>query len=276
MPLISAIIPTFNRSSLIIRAINSVLCQSYRKFEIIVIDDGSTDGTEEILLPLIDEEKIRYFKQQNSGVSTARNYGVERARGEWVAFLDSDDEWLPNKLQEQINFLKNNSHVNIVYGQEIWIRNGIRVNQARNHQKSGGAIFGKCVEQCLIAPSSVVIRKNIFNEIGGFDQSFVVCEDYDLWLKFSSLFEIGYLEKPMIIKYGGHADQLSSKYVAMDLWRIRALSRILKIRELSDENKEKVINIIKKKGAILKLGFQKYNNSIDLAEVETLLREINA
>jgi glycosyltransferase involved in cell wall biosynthesis len=272
MPFVSVIIPTFNRSSVIIRAINSVLNQSNKDFELIVVDDGSTDETELLLAPLIDSGSIKYFKRENRGVSTARNFGVEKSSGEWVSFLDSDDEWLHNKLQEQLDFLKNNSGLCIVYGQEIWLRNGTRVNQRAVHQKFGGQIFDKCVQQCFIAPSSVMIKANVFHEMGGFDQEFVVCEDYDLWLKISSLYEVGYISNPIIIKHGGHDDQLSTKYVAMDMWRLRSLCRILKIRNLSVEDKENVIETIKRKGAILKLGYLKYENAKGVEEVENILQ----
>jgi glycosyltransferase involved in cell wall biosynthesis len=276
MPFVSVIIPTFNRSSVVIRAINSVLNQSNKDFEIIVVDDGSTDDTEFILSPFIQADTIKYFKHHNLGVSAARNLGVSKSSGEWLSFLDSDDEWLPGKLQEQVDFLRKNTSFNIVYGQEIWIRNGKRVNQRVIHQKYGGWIFDKCVQQCFIAPSSVMLRANIFHEIGGFDQDFTICEDYDLWLKISSLYEVGYIANPIIIKHGGHDDQLSTKYVAMDMWRLRSLVRILKIRNLSDEHKEEVIETIKRKGSILMQGYQKYGNSIGFEEVEKILKELNS
>ncbi|MDD4976496.1 MAG: glycosyltransferase [Bacteriovorax sp.] len=275
MPFVSVIIPTFNRSSVIIRAINSVLNQNNKDFELIVVDDGSTDETELILSPFIESGKIKYFKHHNRGVSAARNLGVAKASGEWLAFLDSDDEWLPNKLQEQIDYLHQNSTLNIIYGQEIWLRNGKRVNQRAIHQKFGGWIFEKCIQQCLIAPSSVIIKASLFHEMGGFDQEFIVCEDYDLWLKISSLYEVGYISNPIIIKHGGHDDQLSTKYVAMDMWRLRSLSRILMIRNLSAEDKENVIETIKRKGSILKQGYLKHENAKGFEEVEKILQQIN-
>jgi glycosyltransferase involved in cell wall biosynthesis len=219
MELVSIIIPTFNRSTFLLRAIKSVLNQSYKNFELIVVDDGSTDDTEILLQDLITNKSIHYYKKSNGGVASARNFGAIKALGHWYAFLDSDDEWLPNKLQDQLSFLLNNSHLNIVYGEEIWMRNGVRVNQKKHHKKSGGHIFEKCLEQCLIAPSSVLLTKKLFEEKKGFDESFIICEDYDLWLKISSSHEIGFIEQPLIVKYGGHEDQLSTKYFAMDMWR---------------------------------------------------------
>lgn len=275
MTFISVIIPTFNRSSVLVRAINSVLGQGHKDFELIVVDDGSTDETELLLTPLIEAGTIKYHKNQNLGVSAARNFGVEKASGDWLSFLDSDDEWLPHKLEEQVSFLKHNPTVKIVYGQEIWLRNGRRVNQRSIHHKYGGWIFDKCIQQCFIAPSSVMLSSGLFHEMGGFDQEFIVCEDYDLWLKISSLYEVGYIANPLMIKHGGHADQLSTRYVAMDMWRLRSLNRILMIRNLSDEHKESVIEIMKKKGTILMQGHEKHGNIEGFEEVRTMLHRVN-
>jgi GT2 family glycosyltransferase len=274
MTLVSVIIPTFNRAFFVKRAINSVLNQCNHNFEIIVVDDGSTDDTEFLLSPLFKEGKIKYFKQRNLGVSAARNFGASKASGELLSFLDSDDEWLPTKLQEQIDFLQKNPFLHIVYGQEIWIRNGKRVNQRVTHQKYEGWIFDKCIQQCFIAPSSVMLKTKLFYEMGGFDEEFVVCEDYDLWLKISSLYEIGYIHNPIIIKYGGHDDQLSTKYIAMDIWRLRSLIRILKIRNLSNLLRENIKEVITIKGAILRQGYQKYGNMKGIEEVDSFLEQV--
>jgi glycosyltransferase involved in cell wall biosynthesis len=272
MAFISVIIPTFNRSGVVVRAINSVLDQNNKNFELIVVDDGSTDETELLLSPLNDSGQLKYFKIKNLGVSSARNFGVSQAIGDWLCFLDSDDEWLPNKLQDQLEFVQKNSSYQIVYSEEIWIRNGVRVNPRAIHQKHSGWVFDKCVQQCFIAPSSVMLRKSLFHEMGGFDPTFTVCEDYDLWLKISSLYEVGLITIPCIIKHGGSPDQLSTMYVAMDLWRLRALCRIIKIRNLSDEHKDFVHKIIAQKGEILKKGFLKYGNHSAILEVESLLQ----
>lgn len=273
--LISIIIPTFNRGDCLLRAIKSVFSQSYKNYELIIVDDGSTDNTHELLAPLIESKEIKYYKQENSGVSSARNLGIKNSTGDLVSFLDSDDEWLPNKLQEQINFLAKNSYLKIVYGDELWIRRGIRVNQKAIHKKSGGRIFKVCVEQCLIAPSSVMLYRNLLEEMGGFDNNFIVCEDYDLWLKISSTYEIGFIANPLIVKHGGHDDQLSTKYVAMDFWRLKALSNILKTRDLSPPDRSCVQESMKRRGAILLQGYLKYNNTTDYETVQNILSELS-
>jgi glycosyltransferase involved in cell wall biosynthesis len=269
--LISVIIPTYNRGELILRAINSVLIQSYQNFELIVIDDGSTDKTEDLLAPLVKSEKIKYSRQENRGVSSARNTGVGLAKGELISFLDSDDEWLTDKLQHQISFLEKNSHLRIAYTEEFWIRNGKRVNQKTSHKKSGGWIFSFCVGQCLIGPSSVIMEKKLFTEMNGFDENFIVCEDYDLWLKISSLYEIGFIKTPLITKHGGHNDQLSTKFVAMDFWRIKALSNILDSRSLKSDEINCVKESIRHRATILLQGYLKHQNMENYKIVEEIL-----
>lgn len=259
--LVSVIIPTYNRSAVIFRAIDSVFAQTYKNFELIIVDDGSTDETREHLRELIDSNKIKYLKQENLGVSSARNLGVLNSKGSLITFLDSDDEWLPHKLQDQINYFIKNPHLKIVYGEEQWIRNGKRVNQKAIHKKSGGWIFSSCIQQCLIAPSSVMLTRILFNEMGGFDESFVVCEDYDLWLKISSTNEIGFITTPLIVKHGGHDDQLSKKYFAMDFWRLKSMFNILQTRELNPSDKLILIESMKKRGEILMKGYQKHGNT---------------
>ncbi len=272
--MISVIITTYNRSQFILRAIHSVLNQTIENYEIIVIDDGSTDDTSEVLASLIQTKKIKYFYQQNKGVSAARNAGVQFSRGEYLSFLDSDDEWNPYKLKSQLDFLLTNKQFRIVYTDEIWMRNNIRVNQKIIHKKSGGNIFRACIQQCLIAPSSVLIEKKLFEEMLGFDESYIVCEDYDLWLKISSLYHIGYINEPLIVKYGGHYDQLSRKYFAMDLWRIKSMANILNTRTLNKEDKEYVLAHLKSRASILQLGNLKHNNIKDYAIIDQILTKI--
>lgn len=276
---VSIIIPTFNRSQLVERAIRSVLNQTYKNFELIIVDDGSTDDTELRLQQFTTNPSIHYYKKENSGVAAARNFGAAKAKGKWMAFLDSDDEWLAHKLQDQINFLQKNSELKIVYGEETWIRNGMRVNQKKHHKKSGGRIFERCLEQCLIAPSSVLLEKNLFDEFKGFDESFVVCEDYDLWIKISSQYEIGFIEHPLIIKYGGHEDQLSTKYFAMDMWRLKSMhnlliSRSLPVNDLSALSA--LIATMQTKGKILLKGYQKHGNLEDAVKVSQILENLIA
>jgi glycosyltransferase involved in cell wall biosynthesis len=273
--LISVIIPTFNRSAVLLRAIESVLNQTYNNFELIIVDDGSTDETELLLSPYIKSGQLHYYKKTNGGVASARNYGVKQSSGAWIAFLDSDDEWLPEKLSEQIKYLSQHPELSIAYTEEIWIRNSIRVNQKKSHQKIGGRIFENCLEQCLIAPSSVIMTRTLFNSFNGFDENFVVCEDYDLWLKISCFHEIGLIDKALIIKYGGHEDQLSTKFFAMDMWRIKSMLHLFKTFQLQEKDKNLLCETMKTKGAVLIKGYLKHNNPEAARLVEQILSEIN-
>lgn len=253
----------------------SVLSQTYKNFDLTIVDDGSTDGTYDIVKKYLSSDNVRYVRTNNKGVSAARNLGVILSSGDYVSFLDSDDLWHANKLELQMNFLKENSHIECVHGEEVWIRNGKRVNKKKIHQKFGGNIFKECLPLCFISPSTVLMSRKLFLEMKGFDESFVVCEDYDLWLKISSLYEIGFIEMPIMTKHGGHEDQLSTKFFAMDYFRVKSLANILKIRDLSEALRAVVIEVIEKKSEILLKGYKKHNNLKDFKEIEDLLLSLS-
>ena len=252
---ISVIIPTFNPKKTLARAIQSVINQSLSPFEILIIDDGSNDGTEEWVKK--NFQNIKYIYQDNHGVSSARNIGIENAYGDWVAFLDSDDEWLPNKLYEQVKAIDSNPEMKFFHTNEIWIRNGVRVNQMKKHKKYGGYIFEKCLDICRVSPSSVLIKKEVLDNIGVFDESLKVCEDYDLWLRITSKYPIVFLDEPLIYKYGGHADQLSKVNDGIESYRIQSLEKIIKSGFLSDEQKVKAVNAFLNKMKIYSKGLEK-------------------
>ena len=256
--MISVIVPTYNRAQQLPRALDSILCQSCSPKEIIVVDDGSTDETSALMTSEYPE--IVFIQQQNTGVSSARNVGIKRASGDWIAFLDSDDEWLPEKLEIQMKALYKNPEIKICHTNEIWIRNGKRVNPKKKHEKFGGCIFQKCLPLCCISPSSVIIHKSIFKEIGLFDYSLPVCEDYDLWLRITARNPVLYIEEPFLIKYGGHEDQLSKKYWGMDRFRIKSLEKIISSRVLSDLDENAAKKMLMEKVYIFIQGAQKRGN----------------
>lgn len=227
---ISVVIPVHNRSQLLPRALCSVAQQSYPPLEVLVIDDGSHDDpqvVQRIWHKAYPALPLRWFSNGRRGVSWARNLGIKHARGDWIALLDSDDEWLPHKLQLQVEYLQRHPQLQIVHGEEIWIRNGVRVNARKIHRKSGGDIFFACLPRCLISPSAVLIKKTLLAQVGLFAEDLPVCEDYDLWLRITARCPVGFVEQAIIIKYGGHADQLSRQYAAMDCYRALALCRLL-------------------------------------------------
>ena len=263
---VSVIIPTYNRKHTLKRAIQSVYIQSLPPFEIIVVDDGSNDGTKEWVKQKYPN--IKYIYQKNSGVSSARNKGIKIARGDWIALLDSDDEWLPNKLNEQINKIKSNLDVKILHSNEIWIRNGVRVNQMKKHKKFGGYIFEKCLDICRISPSSVMLKKEIFDDIGTFDESLKVCEDYDLWLRITSKYPVCFLDIPLIKKYGGHSDQLSKAHDGIEFYRIQSLQKILESKILSKPQTLLAINMMVNKMNIYASGLEKRNKTEELSKLK--------
>jgi glycosyltransferase involved in cell wall biosynthesis len=225
MPRVSIIIPTYNRARIVGEAIDSVLSQRYDNFELIVVDDGSTDGTEKLVASYLP--RLTYLYQGHQGVSAARNRGITTARGEYIAFLDSDDLWLREKLSFQMRFMESHPECLICYTDEIWIRKGVRVNPMKKHRKYSGMIFEKCLPLCIVSPSSVLIARTLLDEVGIFDETLEVCEDYDLWLRIAARYPIDFINTPLIIKRGGHADQLSKKYNGQDRFRIKVLAKIL-------------------------------------------------
>ncbi|NOQ14420.1 MAG: glycosyltransferase [Methyloprofundus sp.] len=249
---ISLIIPTYNRCSTLKRALHSVLQQTVGPDEIIVVDDGSSDDTANMLSK--EFPQLNTIAQANKGVSAARNTGIQHAQGEWIAFLDSDDTWLTKKLAMQIDALKKKPDIKVCHTEEIWIRNGVRVNAMNKHKKTGGWIFKHCLPLCAMSPSSIIIHRSVFEDVGLFDESFPACEDYDLWLRISAKYPVLFIEQPLINKYGGHDDQLSHKYWGMDRFRIQALEKIIARQDLSVENKNDATLMLLKKARIFKNG----------------------
>lgn len=260
LPYVSVIIPTYNRKDFLCRALGSVFDQKYRDFEIIVIDDGSTDGTSE--LGILNDKRVRFYGfNENCGVSKARNTGVDLSAGEWIAFLDSDDVWMSQKLFEQVKWAQTNPDINILQTQEIWIRDGKRVNPPKTHLKQGGDIFRISLDRCMITPSSVMIKRDFFLKIGGFNESIPACEDYDLWLRISRSNPVGLVDKNLLIRYGGHPDQLSSSVPVLDRFRIRSLVGILLEGGLNDEQEMLVRSALVSKAEILSQGYLKRGNN---------------
>lgn len=255
-PLISVIVPTFNRENFIGYCIDSILEQTYQNFELIIVDDGSNDSTKDILQRYYD--KIKIIRQENKGVSAARNNGLKIAKGDYIAFCDSDDTWLSEKLAIQVNFFDKNPQAIVCYTEEIWIRNGKRVNQCKHHRKFSGDIFEKSLHMCIVSPSSVMMKRTFFDKVGTFDESLPACEDYDLWLRASSyLIPFYFIETPLIRKIGGHEDQLSHTYWGMDRFRINSIIKCLKHFSLSEEQRQKACSVLEKKCSILYNGAKK-------------------
>ncbi|QOI33858.1 glycosyltransferase family 2 protein [Leptospira interrogans] len=256
---ISVVIPTYNRENKILNAISSVLNQTLPPKEIIVVDDGSTDCTISKIQQMFSD-KIRILSLEHKGVSHARNWGVENAKEEWIAFLDSDDEWLSEKLEKQWKHLEEHPKTEILQSQEIWIRNGRRVNPPIRLLKKDGEIFEQSLEFCSITPSSVLLKKELYQNQGGMDERLPACEDYDLWLRLTSQTTVALLDEFLLVRYGGHKDQLSFQYPAMDRFRIYSILKLLSSHLLNQVQRRLAEQKLFIKWEVLRQGRVKRNN----------------
>jgi len=272
-PHFSVIIPVYNRAQQIITCLNSVLDQTFPAQEIIIVNDGSTDNTLQILQNLKHPQLKIITLNQNQGVSSARNHGIAAAHNNWLCFLDSDDLWQKNKLEKQAAYIQKYPFYQILQSKEVWFRNQQRINSCKHHTQPEGWIFEPCLKLCLISPSGVVIHKNIFQNIGLFDESLPVCEDYDLWLRISRHYPVGLEASNSIIKHGGHPDQLSHKYQAMDRFRVQSLLKLY--HQEPDQAYQKIIlPILNKKLHILLQGAQKRNLKTQVQEYQAQLKSL--
>jgi glycosyltransferase involved in cell wall biosynthesis len=242
---VSVVIPTFQRAALLPRALQSLRAQIRAADEVIVVDDGSTDGTGELLRR--DFPEARCLRRENGGVSAARNQGIGEARGEWIALLDSDDAWRPEKLERQLAALADAPGHLVCHTDEIWIRGGRRVNPGLRHAKRGGRIFRHCLPLCAISPSAVLIHRSVFADVGLFDEELPACEDYDLWLRIAARYPVLLVDEPLVEKHGGHPDQLSRTVPGLDRYRIRALVKILEERCLAPDDHAAAVATLEEK-----------------------------
>ena len=268
---VSVIIPTLNRCKLLKRALSSVLTQTVKPDEVIVIDNGSSDQTD--IMVSSSFPTIKYLVEKKKGVSAARNRGISFAQSNWIALLDSDDTWKPNKIEKQLQFANQNKDLRLIHTNEIWYRNGKLLNQMKKHQKSGGNIFEKSLELCCVSPSSSIIQKDVFNDYGFFDEKLEVCEDYDMWIRITAKEEIGYLSEPMVFKYGGHEDQLSKKFWGMDRFRIKSLEKNIENDWFSKEQIKIVYKKLIEKLIIVSTGAKKRGNQEAFQKYDQKLKQ---
>ena len=271
--LVSVVIPTYDRWPVVGEAVESVLAQSFDDYELIVVDDGSTEETGDRLRQY--GERLTVLTQRRGGVSAARNLGACRALGKYLAFLDSDDLWHPRKLQRQLDFMERNPEVEICQTDEIWIRNGARVNPRNRHRKPSGDVFRASLELCLVSPSAVMMRRELFERVGGFDESLPVCEDYDLWLRIARDTEIPLIPEALVTKRGGHADQLSRATWGLDRFRVLSIANLIEAG-LDPERAGWALDAMAKKVTILAQGFRKRGNEAMARAYEERLRRARA
>ena len=238
------------------------MAQTVEVDEIVVVDDGSTDGTSDWIRKAYPN--VHLITQENKGVSTARNEGIKATRSEWIALLDSDDVWLPEKVEMQIDALRKEPSYRICHTEEKWIYKGEERPVAPAYRKQGGWIFEACLPVCAISPSTVMIHREVFKEVGWFDETLPACEDYDLWLRISSRYPVLLIDEPLIEKHGGHEDQLSNRR-GMDRYRIEGLRKVLSSSVLDTKNEMAALNVFRSKCALYAKGAEKRGRSEEAA-----------
>lgn len=269
---VSVVIPTWNRLSVLQQALRSVEGQTYLPDEVIVVDDGSTDGTSTKVPGEFPQVRLLVLPE-NRGVSSARNAGIQAARSEWIAFLDSDDEWRPTKLERQLEAIRAQPAFRFVHCDEVWIRDGRRVNPGARHRKAGGWIFKQCLPLCAISPSAALLHRSLFKDYGLFDETLPVCEDYDLWLRVCAREPVLFVDELLVIKHGGHADQLSRSRWGMDRYRVQSLTKLLRSDSLRTQDRVAAIKTLHQKIRVYLGGARKRGKFQEVGEYERLLAE---
>ncbi len=266
---VSAIIATYNRAGHISKAAASVLGQSLKDLELIVIDDGSTDSTRDVLQNFKDK-RLKFFYQENKGVAAARNLGLKMARGRYVALLDSDDYWLEDNLMLQVRFMRDTGFM-VSQTLEAWVRGHETVSQGVKHQKYAGWIFEKSLDMCLISPSCVMLDQDLVRQGYLFNEDLPACEDYDLWVRLTLRYPVGLLPRVLTVKQGGRGDQLSRKIIGMDLWRIYALSGLLQRKGVPRDKQAKVMDALEQKAKVYTAGCLKRGIEVEALRIKNLV-----
>ena len=268
-PLVSVVIPTYNRRELVREAVASVLAQHYQPLELIVVDDGSDDGT---VTALADHPEVRLLRQAHSGMpGQARNAGARLARGEYLAFLDSDDLWLPQKLAQQVAAAVATGDA-IHHTRERWLRSGRVISQRTQRHQRSGDLFAASLRKCVIGPSTVLLRRSVFEQTGGFREDLEIAEDYELWLRLTARYPVGYLEQELVIKRAGHPDQLSERYGHIEIFRLRALRDLVEGGCFAPARHVAAGAELARKARIYAAGCRKRGRPTEAREYEALAR----
>ncbi len=239
---------------MLLKAVESVINQTYRPYEVIVVDDGSNDGTA-LEFPI---EGVIFIQIDHDGhPGFVRNRGVENSTGDYIAFLDSDDIWMTDKLERQVEYYKSHKNCRILHTKERWVRNDKVISQKKRKHKKSGNVFKESLQGCILGPSTVLMDKKLYLEFDGFNSTIEVGEDYDLWLRITGSVDVDYLDEELIIKNAGHGDQLSFKYGFIEPFKIDVLESLIKEDSFSPENRELAIDALKNKYEIIINGCKK-------------------
>ncbi|MGI9533465.1 MAG: glycosyltransferase family 2 protein [Thermodesulfobacteriota bacterium] len=261
--LVSVILPTFNRSNFITFSINSLLSQTYKNIEIIVVDDGSTDETEHII-KLFNDSRIRYIKlDDNHGANFARNIGLRNALGEFVTFLDSDDEFMVLKIEKELNVLLTNKSIGLVYSGlcQYHVDDAKKENLRTTIPKFRGDIYNEILYRNVIGTPSPLIRKECFEKVGFFDETMKSCQDWEMWIRISKHYKVEYLNEPFMFMCV-HGNQISTNLE----FKIQGMETILNKYKPYMKDKNKLSSFMRKIGIFHSLNNNKRQSIIYLSK----------
>jgi glycosyltransferase involved in cell wall biosynthesis len=273
MPAVAVVVPVRDRAALVVEAVRSVLAQTYRDFALVVVDDGSADDSAAAAAKTLAGAPpgSRVLRQPPAGVAAARNAGAAAVDSAWIAFLDSDDLWEPTKLAVQMAWLAERPSYRIAQTSERWLDRGRHRNPRARHRKEE-RLFPRCLERCLVSPSAVAIRRDLYDALGGFDASFAVCEDYELWLRIALREPVGLVPETLVIKRGGHPDQLSRSTWGLDRFRVAALVKLLAQTALADDERTAIAAVLRAKCEVLASGAARRGRADEAARYRLLAR----
>lgn len=242
-PLVSIVIPTYNHEQYLARAIKSVLKQTHKNAEIIICDDGSSDNTKEVIKKFKHHKKIRYYYQSNQGLASTRNLGIKKAKGEFIAFLDSDDYWLPKKIEKQLKIFTKNKQIGLVYCFHYWVSEAGKIT-GKKKKNYRGDIWQDLLQGNLIvgSGSAAVVKKECFDKIGLFDESLKSCEDWDMWLRIARVYQID-LTPELLVKITQHPHKIKQQKWSLARGRFKVIKKNLSY--LPEFNKKGIANFLK-------------------------------
>ena len=277
-PFVSAVIPVYNRLELLKEAAGSVFRQTWKDLELIIADDGSDSRIRQWEKELYSEKlpiPVKFIYLSHTGFpGLVRNRGAEAASGQYLAFLDSDDLWLPEKIEKQVRFFKENPSLKIVHTREKWDRNGKEVSQSGQKHKRSGDIFSDALKKCIIGPSTVMIQKDYFYSLGGFREDLEIAEDYELWLRITAESSIGYIDEQLTVKRAGYCEQLSEKYGQIEIFRLKALHTLIGNGAFSAERKYAAKEEFRNKAKIYAAGCRKRGRNEEAEFYERLIQSV--
>lgn len=226
LPLVSIIIPVYNGERFLKYSIESALAQTYTNFELLIINDGSTDNSKLLIEKYLYNPKVHYYEQKNAGVASARNKALKHAQGKYIGFLDQDDLWLPNKLQIQVPYLEENTSLALVHSDQQYIDENNNIIEFNTDKTGEGWCFKELFIKNNISILTTLIRKSVLNQIGNFNTSLSGTDDYELWLRISYRYPIGYLNHNVAC-YRFHNTNVSKDVFKMTLNDLNTILSII-------------------------------------------------